>query len=180
VWFENRLADAPFVAGEQAGICAIEAEHWADLRDGTWIERGSYPGFEGDGYVQVHDPQQKTPREWSDSRGLAYLVDVAGGDYHVWLRRWTPAKWGTMLGGVDSSAVWVGVDEEPRGIADDVAPTTEAWTWTEAPGHVSLTPGRHLLVVKAREGGYALDRIVLARDDAFVPSGAGPTETLLP
>jgi hypothetical protein len=39
------------VAGEQAGICAIEAEHWVDLRDGTWIERGGYPGFAGDGYM---------------------------------------------------------------------------------------------------------------------------------
>ena len=180
VWFENRLGEAPFVAGEQAGVCAIEAEHWADLRDGTWIERASYPGFAGDAYVQVHDPQQTTARAWADSRGLAYLVDVAGGDYHVWLRRWTPAKWGTTLGGAASNAVWIGVDEEPRGVADDVDPTTEAWTWVEAPGPVSLTPGRHLLVVKAHEGGYALDRIVLARDDGFVPSGDGPAETLLP
>jgi hypothetical protein len=39
------------------------------------------------------------------------------------------------------------------------------------------TPGVHFFSLWIRESGQIIDKIILTRDDAFVPSGAGPAES---
>jgi hypothetical protein len=53
----------------------------------------------------------------------------------------------------------------------------DVWSWVTAPALLQLPAGSHALTLRMREGGYAVDRILLARDTAFVPSGLGPPET---
>jgi hypothetical protein len=174
VWFENRLHDAPLVAVEQDGLAVVEAERFTRLDDGSWIERNRYAGHVGDGYMAVHVARNDLPRESGDTKGLSLQVDLAGGTYTVWVRRWVPSVWGYGLGGTKSDAAWIGVNDEPFAVLDDQGGPTDAWTWVASANRVTLVPGAHTLRLRARENGYAIDRILLTTDPAYVPSGDGP------
>ncbi|HZR83641.1 MAG TPA: VCBS repeat-containing protein [Candidatus Binatia bacterium] len=181
VWFENRLHEPPHGGRERDGRCVIEGEHYADALDSTWVIFATYPDFAGDGYVQDFNSVDATPRAWNATAGLAYDVDLDGGEYSVWVRRWVPGRWGRHLqglGGGGSNSAWVGFDgAEPDLPIDDEEGSHDAWEWVRAPAPVSLARGAHRLELRAREGGYAVDRIVLTTDSGFVPQGEGPAET---
>jgi hypothetical protein len=179
VWFENRLADDPFIAEERAGAVVVEAEHFTRLDDGSWIERNRYPGHVGDGYMHVHVARADPARPADATLGLGYQVAVAGGTYRLWVRRWVPSVWGYGLGGTKSDSAWVGVDDEPLAVLDDAGGATDDWVWVQAPAPFTLAPGTHTLRLRARENGYAVDRVVLTADPVFVPTGDGPAETLV-
>ncbi len=178
VWFENRLHESPYVFREQDGLCVMEAEHPTDWKDGTWITRTRYSGYGGGGYVQDHNTLTPQSSEWTDTQGLEYAVEVVGGTYHVWLRRWVPERWGLLLGRSESNSAWMGVDGEViGGIVDNEEGGYGEWSWRCAGHFIQLTPGRHILNLRIREGGYAVDRILLTPDADYVPSGPGPVET---
>jgi len=182
VWFENRLHEPRYEFREQGGLCVMEAEHFTDLHDGTWVERSLFAGHGGQGCVQDHLALRSVIREWQESRGLEYTFHVQGGAYNLWARRWAPARWGFLLaglGGSNSDSAWFGIDGEPLagGIFDDGAADFDTWTWVKAPVPLELAPGSHVLHLRVREGGYAVDRILLAADPGFMPAGTGPHET---
>lgn len=178
VWFENRLHESPYTFSDQDGLCVMEAEHPTDLMDGTWIARTLYPGYSGGGYMQDHNALSPRGSEWTDTRGLEYAVEVAGGTYHVWLRRWVPERWGLLLGRSESNSAWMGLDGEALGsILDNEDGGYGEWTWRRAGHSIQLTPGRHILNLRIREGGYAVDRVLLSSDAEYAPSGLGPAET---
>jgi hypothetical protein len=177
VWFENRLAETPHACAETADRCVLEAEHWFTQRDGTWVKHARESGYAGDGYMQVHDPQDPTARGWDDSAGLTYAVRVGGGRYTLWLRRRIPGAWGRLLGGPASDDLWCGSNGDPLGLAGGPG-TADQWEWVQAATGVDLTPGRHTIELRAAEGGAMVDRLVLTDEPGFVPSGAGPAETL--
>ncbi len=180
VWFENRLHDDPFLAEERAGVAAIEAEHFARLDDGSWIERNRYPGHVGDGYVQVHVARADPARAADATLGLGYQVAVTGGTYRLWVRRWVPSTWGYGLGGLRSDSAWIAANDDAFAVLDDGGGATDGWEWVPAPAPLVLPAGTHTLRLRARENGYAIDRLLLVRDPAFVPQGDGPAETLVP
>ncbi len=180
VWFENRLQDDPFLAEEQAGMVVVEAEHFTRLDDGSWIERNRFPGHVGDGYLHVHVARNDPARAADATAGLAFQVAVGGGTYRLWVRRWVPAAWGYGLGGALSDSAWIGVDDGALAVLDDTVRATDAWVWVEAPAPLPLSAGTHTLRLRARENGYAVDRLVLTTDPGFVPTGDGPAETLVP
>jgi len=129
--------------------------------------------------MQDHNALTPKDSEWTDTRGLDYAIQVAGGTYHVWLRRWVPEGWGLLLGRSESDSAWIGVDDEAiGGIFDNEDGVYGEWSWRCAGHSLQLTPGRHILNLRIREGGYAVDRILLTPDADYVPSGAGPAETL--
>lgn len=180
VWFENRLHAPPFLAGERGGIAALEAEHFTRLDDGSWIERNRYPGHVGDGYMQVHVARADPARAADASQGLSYQVSLVGGTYHMWVRRRVPSVWGYGLGGPASDSAWLAVDDEPFTVMDDMPGPTDTWAWVQAPGPRALAPGTHTIRLRARENGYAVDRLIVTTDPLLTPTGDGPAETLVP
>lgn len=180
-WFENRILEKPYAFVERDRLCVMEAEHHSDLLDGSWIARARYAGYGGEGYVQDHNTLESKGAAWTDTLGLAYAVELEGGIYHVWLRRWVPARWGCLwcgLGGVRSNSAWIGMDgEAPGRPVDDQGGGLETWFWVRAPATIELDAGTHVLGLRIREGGYAVDRILLTPDAGYTPSGMGPEET---
>jgi hypothetical protein len=179
VWFENRLGDPPARFGEQGGRVVIEAEHYTDIGDGSWITRATFPGHGGPGYLaDMH--ALLGSRAWADSVGARYGLRLAGGRYAVWLRRWVPSSWGLVRGKTASNSLWLGLDGlQPADFLDNGS-GWDRWIWVRANDVYSLPPGDHLLELRVRQGGYAVDRIVLTRDLSWQPSEVGPAETPLP
>jgi hypothetical protein len=181
VWFENRLGEEPYRFAERGGRAVIEAEHHSDARDGSWVSRNRHGGYGGDGYLQDHNVLGSTPRAWDETRGFVYETRLAGGTYHVWLRTFAPARWGEApsgLGGTASDSAWLGADGVALGVVGDATGPFDAWTWVRLDSPVQLAAGDRVIELRVREGGFAVDRIVLAAGADFVPAGVGPAETL--
>jgi hypothetical protein len=178
VWFENRLNEEPYVCDATSGQGVIEAEHYTDLGDSTWVIRATNPGHAGDSYIAAHNALATSGLEASATKGIGYAFDVAGGTYTVWVRRWVPSDWGYGMGGALSNAVWLAVDAGPPSVADDQDVGVDGWSWVRLGGPFELAPGTHVLNLRVRERGYAIDRVLLTSDPAFTPSGIGPAETL--
>jgi hypothetical protein len=180
VWVENRLAEPPAVCTDAGGVCAVEAEHYADLRDGSWVKRSRFAGYAGDGYMQNHVGVPAPAADFGGGQGgLRFALDLQGGTYRIWLRRWVPSTFGGN-GGSASNSAWLAVDGQQLGVVDDQDAGFDAWTWVQAPTPVTLGPGTHVLSLELRERGYAVDRIVVTSAPGFTPAGTGPPETLLP
>lgn len=172
VWFENRLFEEPYRFIEENGSVAIEAERFSNTRDGSWLQRNTYPGFGGHGYVVDHFALTGPAREWDDTRGLAYEIEVAGGTYRVWVRSWTPSAWGTLgRGRASSDSAWIGVGDAPLGAVEGSG-AVDVWEWVRV-GEVTLAPGAHVLQLRIREGGFAVDAIRLSTGASAPSSGPG-------
>lgn len=193
VWFENRLDEQPRRCTAKAGTCVIEAERPSSIGDGTWPERAQVPGAVHS-YVQVFnglDPfrdcrnaktrRQECPAQENGvltfvaSEGLRYDLDVPAGDYTVWLRAWAPARFGSYQGGPASDSAWIGFGDQQLAVGEGMTPGT--WTWIKAPATVPVEHGRKPLVLRARERGFAVDRIIVTSDPELAPSGEGPPPT---
>ena len=169
VWFENRLNEAPYAFDDSSGVSGnvvIEAELYTNSNDGTWLKRANYPGYGGNGYVQDHNAINDSARGWTDTQGHEYAVNLGGGLYHLWLRRWAPASWGhstfTNLGGANSNSAWLGVDGAPLAhIVDDENSGYDSWVWILDAPAIYLSAGDHVINLRVREGGYAVDQIRL-------------------
>ena len=181
VWFENRVREAPHASRERSGTCVIEGEHYADAKDSTWVIFGTYAGYVGDGYAQDFNSSYGEPREWEATRGVEYNLQLDGGTYFVWVRRYVPSRWGRRgegLGGAGSNSTWLAFDDDtPVAAFDGEEREYDTWTWVRADAPVTLGHGEHRLHLHARQGGYAVDRIVLSRAPDFTPEGEGPAET---
>ena len=112
---------------------------------------------------------------FDSSEGLRYDLDLRAGKYSIWLRAWIPARFGPYQGGPASDSAWVGLGEEHLAVGEGTTPG--AWTWIEAPARISVLRGTTPLVLRARERGFAVDRIIVTSDAALVPSGEGPAPT---
>ena len=188
VWFENRLNEPAYSYSENAeGLCVIEAEHYTAMGDGDWLIYTAFGGYSGEGYLIEHHTEDEAAQDWGQSEGVSFEVELDGGEYEIWLRRWVPLSWG-RLGRTRSNSVWLGVDGRPVGgtYFDDASVGSVRWTWTKAlqtgaPAVVSLSPGRHVVQLQGREGGYAIDQIVLARvGSGFSPSRIDPALSVTP
>ncbi len=122
------------------------------------------------------------------------------GTHYVWVR----GRGGVLAGylpdmlATNSDSCWVGLDDDAEktlpmrmdGFGDAANPTAYVWrnlmTYVGADGQRLQAPltfavtntGMHNLDVTICEDGFYLDKIVVATDPAYVPSGAGPAETL--
>lgn len=183
VWFENVEGDAAPVATQSGDRVEVEAERAARVDDGQWTERGRYPGWSGDGYLQAHNaigplfdetlpPEDRAANTIGPDRfpAVHHTVEVTGGTYTLWVRRWVPERWGYGLGAGASDSVWLSVDDGPSLVVDDDAGATDAWVWQRLDAPLELAAGAHDLALRVRERGYAIDRMVLSTDPAFVPT----------
>jgi hypothetical protein len=187
VWFENRLDEAPRRCRERADACEVDAERATRIGDGTWVERAQYAGAEGGTYVQVFNGVNpviecrvyrrpgECPRLAADDTitfpatvGMEYDLDLDGGSYAVWARVLVPERFSTSLGSARSDSAWIGLGDR-RMVVDAAGQTPGEWAWVQADGRVQLDEGRHVLSLRARERGFAVDQIVVTSDRAFDP-----------
>jgi len=154
------------ICREKDGRCEVEAERYSYLKDGTWIIGSQEKGFSGDGYLQDHRRLKPENKKREQSSGAEYALELKGGEYFVWVRALAPKKWG-RLGRSESNSAWVGIDREnPRQLTFK---HYGQWRWTMIAGPVTLAPGRHVINLRIREGGFAIDRIILTADPDFHP-----------
>jgi hypothetical protein len=144
--------------------------------DHAWTPEAERPDFAGEGYV-VAGPDLGVTIETPDVGTATELrFDVAfatTGTYVVWVRGWAAG------GGGDS--VHIGLDGEGATTAANVYGFgPDGWSWSHLRGGGGIatlevtTAGVHTVHVWMREDGFALDRLILTVDVAYVPSGKGP------
>jgi len=162
VWFENRLFEEPHRYVEQDGALYIEAENYSNAHDGSWLKRGANAGYSGHGYMIDHNTLDNSTRDFDETRGLEYTVELEGGVYQLSVRRWAPGEWGTRgRGGELSDSAWIGVDDVPVSFTAEGGAEND-WQWVYA-GEVIVEAGEHRIQARVREGGFALDAIKLTR-----------------
>ena len=181
VWFENRLNEAAYTYTEDSnGLTVIEAENYSAMSDGDWFIHTEHEGYTGEGYLVEFHTEDQPAQDWNQSGGVGYEVILEGGEYEIWVRRGVPSNWGRR-GGEKSNSVWLGINGQVMGESffDDSPEGFDGWTWVNqledgSPLTVSLPEGRHHLNLQGREGGYAIDQIVIAqvgaifnRDDTY-------------
>lgn len=177
VWFENTLDEEPLVTTEADGMAVVEAEIPTLARDGVWVSRNLYPGFSGTGYLQAFNglnPSADLDLPALDilsgvvgrtsSPGVRFDVELSGGRYQLWLRRWVPQQWGYGMGGTLSNSAWLSINGgRPVVVDDDASLPNESWQWVRVADPVELPAGRHEITLRVRERGYAVDQLVLTR-----------------
>lgn len=143
LWFE----------GEEGDLSAPMQVGWngeASSGEYVWVPRGG--GIEGEVEYSFEVIEEGDYVVWgrviaNDSTEDSFFVSMDGG---------ADVLWGTLRGGVET---WVWDQVSERFGADPVA--------------YHLTEGLHTLVVKRREYGTKLDRILITNDRGYVPEGLG-------
>ena len=183
VWFENTLGDNPPLYQERDGVVVIEAEGATDIGDSTWVERAplraELAAAEAAGEppsaaiaVQAHNGLKPGSGfiAATESTGMLYAIEVQGGDYHVWLRRFVPSTWPREQGGDLSDSAWLVADDgTPLLAGDEPGGPTDRWEWIRLTEPLPLAAGQRKLYLRVREHGVAIDSIVLSRDAGFAP-----------
>ena len=129
---------------------------------------GKGTGAAGGKYLEIPEGACKAP---ATVRGEArYTFEITEpGDYTLWCR----VYW---LSACNSSFTMAIDDALPFTFGKDA--TFDAWHWVKAPPRLkqmTLSAGRHVLSVKARQDGVKLDQILLVLDKRYVPVGVEET-----
>ncbi len=137
---------------------------------GAWME--SLPDETGEDGIGPHVP------EGTEGARMDYNIWInQPGTYYVWVRG--KAK------GAESNGVHVGLNGQlggAQGISGFFA--INVWTWESLRRNFAKAtiqvdqPGAHTLNVWNRDDGFKCDKIVLARDIDYIPTGQGPPESL--
>jgi len=172
---------------ELAGLVVMEAEEATEIlpsRGGPscqWQTTTSSPAYSGTA-AMVGEPTGAMPGNSTNAPCLNFRIRFeAPGDFAMWVR---------MLGSSPTDdSVNVGLDNQPITMEPGmygVSDTSMEWHWENCvhlpTGNVPVTvsvpsAGYHTLNVWLREGGTIVDKIVLARDPAYRPTGHGPTSS---
>lgn len=167
------------------GLVSIEIER-ADsatsstVSGTTWSWTASAQAGASGGTARVAGPDAGRTNDTgyvTTSPRLDYQINFGKpGRYHVWLRGYGPG------GGSDSCHV--GLDGVAVASADRLYFWPNAqWVWSRSTNDGAVatldvaTAGLHTVNVWMREDGTILDKLVLATDPAYVPSGTGPAES---
>lgn len=94
---------------------------------------------------------------------LAYNINVSnGGKFYVWLLGYGPdGSSDSFFAQVDASSLV------------QATLTQGKWGWKRVGSTLSITSGGHQLLIKNREDGASVDKIVLTKDSNYVPSDLG-------
>ena len=169
---------------EEDGRVVFEAERWHEEdphgEPQVWWERVTTPaGYSGEGCARAsYSTYRKFSNEYpSSAPELRYAIRFeTPGTYRVWVRGHSPSS--------DADSVYLGLDGVGRdeSLAQRFTPGA-GFQWsgtTRAGGPQELTvdaAGLHFFSLWVREAGQTIDKIVLARDAGFAPSGLGPPES---
>ena len=113
--------------------------------------------------------QYRTIREEVDS---AIQGVLEAGDFILWGR--------VMPDGLEDNSLWISMDDGEY-VLWDIQPRSEkAWVWNRVsnrgvsgPVLYHLDTGLHTLVIKNREDGTRIDRILITNDIDYVPTQLG-------
>lgn len=161
-----------FHTAQAGGRVCMEAESSATLVEPMRIvdtatlqaTGGKGAGASGGKYLDIPEGACKAP---AAVRGEAtYTFEITEpGDYTLWCR----VYW---LSACNSSFTMSIDDALPFTFGKDA--TFDAWHWVKAPPRLkqmTLSAGRHVLAVKARQDGVKLDQILFVLDKRYVPVG---------
>jgi hypothetical protein len=129
---------------------------------------GRGAGASGGKYLEVPEGALKAPATVQGEARYSFEITEPG-DYSLWCR----VYW---LSACNSSFTMSLDDSLPFTFGKDA--TFDAWHWVKAPPRLkqmTLTAGRHVLTVKARQDGVKLDQILLVLDKRYVPVGMEET-----
>jgi hypothetical protein len=151
-----------------AGIGAAAGSRWTRTTGITGYSSSAALATTPNAGVNVGDSTQG-PR-------LNYSMTMSQtGTYYVWLRmRGTSTSDESVHVGINGAAISYG------GLG--VGSVSSSWRWESSIGTRRLSfnvaaPGVVTLNVWMREDGVALDKLLVTRDSAYVPSGTGPVQT---
>ena len=124
----------------------------------------------GGQYVHVPNANQVVTDPTQPGGQVTYTFTVAAGTYVIWGR--------VIAANTGDNSSWVSMDGGPFALWN--MPISSSWVWDQVnnasvadPVLFSLAAGTHTLVVKQREDGARLDRLLVTSDLAFVPQGLG-------
>jgi hypothetical protein len=170
---------------EANGMVVIEAEHfYLNDRHGAagawWAEETASAGFSGPGYMRAADNGYvKFLTDYAGtSPELRYAIRFEGtGLYRVWIRALSSSS--------DYDSCHVGLDGLARDESYAQRFTVGDYLWsgiTRGQGLQTVNvsaPGIHFLSIWIRESGQIVDKVLLAKDQGFTPTGGGPAESEL-
>ena len=168
---------------DKDGFIAIEAEHFhnkVDKDPHKWVLVKEPAGFSGDGAMEAkpNDDANLDAEDFPDiSPRLDYKIKFAkAGKYRVWVRGY---------GKTDSdNSVHVGLDGKAVATSTRLGDwPTEEWAWqNETKDNTNALieikeAGVRTLNLLMREDGFVADKILLTRDEKYVPRDKGPAES---
>ena len=164
--------------GGYYGLTAFEAEQFetnVSMGGSSWVFATSPTGFSGTG-VMTSAPNAGVLRDTgyvTNCPRLDFRVNFRRtGTHYVWVRGRGPS-------GNDDSC-HVGLDGAAVSTADKVTGFTTNWGWSRSTADgpsatLNITNlGLHTINVWMREDGFVIDRIALATNAAYTPTGLGP------
>lgn len=124
-------------------------------------------GLSGGRYLEIAQGKGYPPSVTAGVATYTFTIKQAG-DYVLWLRAWWIDECGNSFS--------IHVDEAKPFIFGEDS-TFKTWHWVRAPlrlKQLTLTPGTHVLTVRNREDGVALNQILLTPDKNYVPVDIEP------
>ena len=164
--------------GGSQGLISMEAEnHDNSVAQGghQWTLITSPSGHSGSAAMQAlpEDYANVKTGYAANSPRLDYQVEfVNNGTHYVWILAYASRG--------SSNSLHIGLDsvEVPSGAFIGV-PVTNNYGWTNGAAIIDVgSPGVHTINLWMRESGTIVDKIVLTTDPGYVPTGAGPPESL--
>jgi len=167
---------------EASGLVVIDAEHSHEnisRSSRTWQFQKTTTGYSGEGYYFV-GPDSGTTIDTgyaTTSPELKYQINFqTTGTYYVWVRTWAPSD--------ASNSVHIGLDGTSPSTSDRIQTLTyNSYVWTKDTSDLVrasinvTTTGNHTLNLWMREDGVRVDKIILTKDSAYIPSGIGAIES---
>ncbi len=166
-------------------LVSMEAEDFTSSAPGKnvavnarWVRSTAVSGYSGSAAMLGSPNAGVNVGDRTDGPALNYAMTLSqAGTYYVWVR----------LRGKNSAddAVHVGVDGRLISYGGlGVADASNTWRWQQIVGSSKrlqfnvAAAGAVTLNVWMREDGVLLDKLLVTRDAAYVPSGIGPVQTV--
>jgi len=173
VWFENILDELLKINNEGDNECRIEAENFTIDYDSTWLKRGNYLDFNGNGYMQDYNVLKIRDKKYDETKGLEYKINISNpGKYYVYLRCFVPKNWGwnpLFFKGLNSNSAWIVFNESnSKYIMNFKANINNKWFWVRSDNCIQLNKDIQTFYLRNCEGGFAVDTIVLSKNPTFI------------
>lgn len=181
---------SPPIQQTAAGLAVVEAENFDANVPGpafTWDFVKTPAGYTGDGTMWAPnsgDAVINYPASLESSPRLDYNINfIKTGTHYFWYRG-SDGGGNSLNAGIDGDSPNDSMNNIDAGCCGTrLVPTGTSYVWVGSRGGVPASfeitaPGVHVINVWMREDGQIIDKLLITTDPAFVPSGAGPNESI--